>query len=282
MNLIVTALLAVGGQDQTEQRIQELIRSLEDENKEVRDKAAEDLAKIGKPALTALLKAAESKDPEVKSLAQLAIEKIEWGRGSEQLRKHVQEALQLKDAKLNKVEMPGAQRWFPNTRFFEMEPPPPAAGAPGAMVGMGGRGGTAGLFAIRKDDDAFYRIAMKGIIAKQWLVELTKKENVRLSSDEEAFDFAVFYLELYWRCSGAANVYYSGYSSDFVRTADGWEIQSPNYGTRIVFKKDSESRLADVGFGQIHYSLRSIELNEEKTKLEIEKLKAELELLKRK
>jgi HEAT repeat protein len=66
--------LVVAGQD--DERVQKLIRGLDDPNKEERDKAVKELAKIGRPALGALQKATSSSDSEVKALAAQAIEKL--------------------------------------------------------------------------------------------------------------------------------------------------------------------------------------------------------------
>lgn len=273
--LFLTVNLAMT-QDAPDKQIQDLIQALNDDSKPARDKAVDDLVKIGPAALEALRKAADTNDPEVKSLAETAIDRIQWGRGVERLKAYAKDRLANKDPKFNRLELKTAQRWFPNTRFYELE----EAAQPG-MAG-GGRMGvqSGGMFAIRKDEDTFYRIAMKGIIAKRWLIELLKKEDVRLACDEDAFDFAVASMELYWRCMGANNSWaYTSYGSDFVKTADGWELQSPNYGTRIVFKADKEGRLIDIVFGagqNYNYAVA-----EEKNKLEIEKLKLELEVLKR-
>ncbi len=88
-SFLLAALLALCSvQDQD--RIQKFIQDLSDASKDERAKAVDELAKIGRPALEALRKAATSSDLEVKGLANQAIEKIEW-TGLEQLKKYAKE-----------------------------------------------------------------------------------------------------------------------------------------------------------------------------------------------
>src|SRR5215831_2952416 len=64
---LLIALLSPAFQDQD--RIQKLIQSFSDASKDERSKAVEELAKIGRPAIEALQKAAKSSDLEVKGVA---------------------------------------------------------------------------------------------------------------------------------------------------------------------------------------------------------------------
>src|SRR6185436_18943464 len=87
---LLSLCLSPAAQDQD--RIEKLIQNLSDASKDERAKAVEELAKIGRPALEALRKAATSTDLEVKGLANQAIEKIEWS-GLEKLKKYAKENL---------------------------------------------------------------------------------------------------------------------------------------------------------------------------------------------
>ena len=76
ISVAVLATLAFAFQD--EAKIQDAIRGLGSEDFEVREKAAEDLRKVGTPALEALKKAAEkSDDPEVRVRARKLVQEIE-------------------------------------------------------------------------------------------------------------------------------------------------------------------------------------------------------------
>src|SRR5688500_17220299 len=95
MNMPIAAallILALSPAVQDEDRIQKLIQSFSDGRKDERSKAVDELAKIGRPAIEALRKAATSTDLEVKGLANQAIEKIEWC-GLEKLKKYAREHL---------------------------------------------------------------------------------------------------------------------------------------------------------------------------------------------
>ena len=70
-------LVTFAKEDKLEKRIQQLIQKLGDESFVVREKATEELRKIGKPAIPYLKKALKSKDPEVQWRARLLLEQIQ-------------------------------------------------------------------------------------------------------------------------------------------------------------------------------------------------------------
>lgn len=73
------ALLALGAAQDDEQarKIQDLVKQLGADEFAAREKAGEELRKIGRPALDALRKAAESEDPEVRTRARGLVGEIE-------------------------------------------------------------------------------------------------------------------------------------------------------------------------------------------------------------
>lgn len=77
--------------NEQEDKIEQLIDVLGCDEAEKRDKAQEDLVKIGLDALDYLKKALESSDAEVRSRALVIIEQIEWGRGIANLEKRAED-----------------------------------------------------------------------------------------------------------------------------------------------------------------------------------------------
>ncbi len=73
MTLVVAALLGLA---QDAAKIEDLVRQLGSEEYAVREKASEELRKIGKPAEEALRKAAESEDPEVRTRAKSILDDL--------------------------------------------------------------------------------------------------------------------------------------------------------------------------------------------------------------
>ncbi len=277
---MISVMLAVAlcGQDPdaTSKKVEELIQALGDESVEARQKAVDDLAKIGKPALAALNKALQSADAEVKKRAQEIIDKIHWGRGYGRLEKYVQERYEKDEAKIEPLKVKAFQAWFPDTRFYEVADPQPAAGA---MMVMGG-GGRKSVFAVRKDEDALIRIMVQGIVFTGAVTDLLARTDVRLDSDDRAFDFATAFLQLYSSGQGASHVYYGGAPSRFAKVKDGWELTTPTYGTSLVFKTDAGGKLLDVASRGPNWQVQGEE-TAEKLRLETEKLKLEIEVLKR-
>src|SRR6185436_2192940 len=103
--------LCLGPAVQDQDRIQKLIQNLSDASKDERSKAVEELAKIGRPALDALRKAATSTDLEVKGLATQAIEKIEW-IGLDKLKKYAKDNLD-EGSSVEQSKLKNLSRWFP-------------------------------------------------------------------------------------------------------------------------------------------------------------------------
>ncbi len=276
--VVLAAFVPAAAQDpEVDKRIERLIQGLEDDSKEAREKAVTGLIEVGRPALEALRKAAQSKDNEVKGLALQAIEKIEWGGGLDKLRAFVKERFE-DGATVEPLKLKGIQKWFPGARFYEV-----SQGAAGNAA-AGGMGTPRSIFAVRKHDAAFYRMVIRGIFASSSLTDLIRKEKVLLKEHDEAFDFATAFLELYWQSLGANHFSWSGgMASRFEKVEDGWELQSPSYGTQLLFKTDAEGHLVDLSTSGRHYSYSPSyqRLTEEKMRLEVEKLRAEVEALKR-
>jgi hypothetical protein len=260
-------------------RIEALIRAFKDDSKEARDKAVNDLVAIGKPALSALEKAAQEKDPEVKGLAQQAVERIGWGKADELMRKYVRDQFET-GATVEPLKLKTIQKWFPTMRFFEVNAPAPPGNNQAMMMGMGA---PRTILAMRRDDPAFYRVSLRGVFSSSALSELVRRENIKMKEHDDAFDFATSFMELYINSvSGGRMSYGGGTAPRFEKSKDGWEIQSPNMGTQLQFKLDSEGMLTDIGFSQGYnnYNPSYQKVMEEKSRLEVEKLKVELELLK--
>jgi len=275
MLTLALALLCVQDPDaDTAKKIEELIQSFNDDSLEVRQKAVDDLAKIGKPALAALTKASESADAETKKRALETIDKIHWGRGLAKLTQYVQERYEKDETKAEPLKLKSFQLWFQDTRFYEVAEP---AGAAGAMAMMGGA--AKNIFAVRKGEDGFVRVMIEGILFADSVTELLAKSDVKLDSAERAFDFATAYLKLSTYGAGSNRVYYSGQSSRFAKCKDGWELGTPMYGTSLVFRTDAGGKLLEIVSRNANWYGR--EDAEEKSKLELEKLKLELELLRR-
>jgi hypothetical protein len=259
-------------------RIDSLIRAFREDSKEARDKAVNELVAIGKPALVALRKAGQDSDPEVKGLAQQAVERIEWGKGDLLMRNYVKDQFET-GASVEPLKMKSIQKWLPTARFFEINAPAPAGNNQAMMMGMVGSGT---ILAIRKDDPIFYRVSLRGVFSSSVLSELLRREKIKMKEYDEAFDFATSFMELYMRSLSGNRMNYGGMASRFEKSKEGWEIQSPNAGSQFQFKLDSEGMLTDIGFtsGYNNYNATYQKTMEEKNRLEVEKLKMELELLK--
>lgn len=274
----LVALLTLPAVVQDDERIQKLIQVFSDGNKDERSRAVEDLAKIGRPALDALRKAATSSDLEVKGLAAQAIEKIEW-LGLEKLRKYVKETLD-EGASVEQSKIKGLARWLPDTRFYEVAGVA-AAGNPGAMMGMPA---PRSLFAIRRFEDGFHRLMVKGIYSSNSINNLIQKSKVTISDEDSALDFAIAYMEL--QSAGAnqnaAAMMMAG-ATRLEKTPEGWSLVSGMYGTNVQFKTTREGLLTEINqkTNNFNFGINGIEGAEDRGKLELEKLRLEIDLLKR-
>jgi hypothetical protein len=284
MNMqIAAALLALflvpAAQDQD--RVQKLIQNLSDASKDERSKAVDELAKIGRPAIEALRAAAKSSDLEVKGLANQAIEKIEWA-GLEQLKKYAREHLD-EGASVEQSKMKGVLKWFPDARFYEVTV---AAGGNQnqAMINMGMQPPKS-LFAIRKYEDGFHRLIVKGIYSSAAISSFVQKSKISLPDDDAALDFAVAYMEI--QAAGMAqnaNTWMMNGGSKLDRIPDGWTLVTGMYGGQVAFKVDKSGTLVEVNpkaasFNQ--WGMSQEKAGEERVRLEAEKLKLEIELLKK-
>jgi hypothetical protein len=275
--LVLLAVPAV----QDQERIQKLIQSLSDASKDERSKAVDELAKIGKPAIEPLRAAAKSSDLEVKGLANQAIEKIEWA-GLEPLKKYAREHLD-EGATVELSKMKGVARWFPEARFYEV-----AAGAGGnqnqAMINMG-MTPPKSLFAIRKYEDGFHRLIVKGIYSSGAISTFVQKSKIVLPDDDAALDFAVAYMEIQSAAVAQnANTWMMNGGSKLDRITDGWTLMTGMYGGQVSFKVDKSGTLVEVNpkaasFNQ--WGVAQERAGEERVRLEAEKLKLEIELLKK-
>jgi hypothetical protein len=268
---------------QDQDRIQKLIGDLSDASKDERAKAAEELAKIGRPALDALRKAAASTDLEVKGLANQAIEKIEWV-GLEKLKKYAKDNLD-EGSSVEQSKMKTLNRWFPDTRFYEVTAAAAAGNQQQIMVNMG-MGVPKSLFAIRKFEDGFHRLSIKGIYSSAAISAFVEKAGIVLADDNTALDFAVAYAELQAAGSpqNASNWMMTG-ASRLEKIPGGWALQSGMYGGHILFKTDKDGVLLAIdpkGGSFSQGGLPGMEKStDERQKLETDKLKLEIELLKR-
>jgi hypothetical protein len=277
MAMIAAALLSACLAQDAE-KFQKLVQALGDPSKEERDKAVQELVKVGRPALDALRKATGSPDAEVKALAAQAIEKIEWG-GVDALKKFAREQLdEAATVELSKIKAPA--RWFPDTRFYEVSGG--AAAGPAAAMGMQA---PKSLFAIRKYEPGFQRLMVKGIYSAPAIRGLIAQQKISLADQDAALDFAVAFMEIYTAGAGPnMRVYVQGGATRLEKSSEGWTLDAGNYGSHMTFKTDSNGTLVDVvpssnpyfPFGQ-----NADKRAEERSALEIEKLKMEVELLKR-
>jgi len=280
---IAAALLAfcLAPLPQDQERIQKLIQTLSDASKDERSKAVDELAKIGRPAIDALRAAAKSSDLEVKGLANQAIEKIEWA-GLEQLKKYAREHLD-EGASVEQSKMKGVARWFPDARFYEVAP---AAGGnqQQAMINMGMQPPKS-LFAVRKYEDGFHRLIVKGIYSSAAISSFVAKSNIVLPDDDAALDFAVAYMEIQSAATAQnANAWMMNGGSKLDRITDGWTLLTGMYGGQVAFKVDKAGTLIEVNpkaasFNQ--WGQAQEKAGEDRVKLEAEKLKLEIELLKK-
>ncbi len=267
---------------QDPERIQKLIQTLGDSSRDERDKAVDELAKIGRPALEALRKATSSSDSEVKSMAAQAIEMIEWP-GFGKLKKYAKEHLD-EGANVEVSKMKGLGRWFPETRFYEVAGAAPAGGA-AAMMGMQA---PRSLFAVRKFDDGFQRLMVKGIYCAPSIKTFLQKGKIVLADEDAAIDFALAFMELYSAGSSPnATAMMMGGASKLEKTSEGWSLETSALSAHVVFKTDKDGMLVDVSQSSNPLSMFGLggagadKGSEERTKLEIEKLKLEIDLLKR-
>jgi hypothetical protein len=277
---LAVALFAPAVQDQD--RIQKLIQSLSDASKDERTKAVDELAKIGRPAIEPLRAAAKSSDLEVKGLANQAIEKIEWA-GLEQLKKYAREHLD-EGSTVEQSKMKGVARWFPEARFYEV-----AAAAGGnqnqAMINMG-MTPPKSLFAIRKYEDGFHRLIVKGIYSSAAISAFVQKSKIVLPDDDAALDFAVAYMEIQSAAVAQnANAWMMNGGSKLDRIPDGWTLVTGMYGGQVAFKVDKAGALVEVNPKAASFNQWGVanaeKAGEERIKLEAEKLKLEIELLKK-
>jgi len=283
MNMhIAAALLALflAPVPQDQDRIQKLIQTLSDASKDERSKAVDELAKIGRPAIDALRAAAKSSDLEVKGLANQAIEKIEWA-GLEQLKKYAREHLD-EGASVEQSKMKGVVRWFPDARFYEVAPA--AGGNQQQMINMG-MTPPKSLFAVRKYEDGFHRLIVKGIYSSAAISAFVAKSNIVLPDDDAALDFAVAYMEIQSAATAQnANAWMMNGGSKLDRITDGWTLLTGMYGGAVAFKIDKAGMLIEVNpkaatFNQ--WGQAQEKAGEERVRLEAEKLKLEIELLKK-
>ena len=274
---LLVLLAAAVPQDQ--ERINKLIQAFSDASKDERSKAVDELAKIGRPAIEALRAAAKSSDLEVKGLANQAIEKIEWA-GLEQLKKYAREHLD-EGATVEQSKMKGVSRWFPDARFYEV-----AAAAGGnnqqAMINMG-MTPPKSLFAIRKYEDGFHRLIVKGIYSSAAISAFVAKSKVVLPDDDAALDFAVAYMEI--QSAGMAqnaNAWMMNGGSKLDRIPDGWSLLTGMYGGAVAFKVDKAGTLIEVNPKAASFNQwNAAQAGEDRQKLEAEKMKLEIELLKK-
>ncbi len=281
LSLALALCLDLGGQDV--ERIQKLIQTLGDPSKDERDKAVDELARIGRPALEALQKATKSTDLEVKTLAGQAIAKIEWA-GFEKLKKYVRENLD-EGASVEPAKLKGVARWFPNTRFYEVAGNA-AANGPAAMMGMQA---PKSLFAVTQFEDGFHRILVKGIYCSASVKSLVQKGKIVLATEDAALDFALVFLEL--NASGATMnataMMLGGGMSKLEKTDEGWALEARGFGTSAVFKTDKDGTLIDISQKQSTTNPWGLggggddAPSPERQKLEIEKLRLEIDVLKR-
>lgn len=282
MTTALLALILATVPAQESEAVQKLIQALSSPSRDERDRAVNDLAKIGAPALESLRKAAKSADLEVKGLATQAIEKIEWG-ALDALKVYVKENFE-EGSSLEPAKFKGIARWLPDTRFYEVAAAPAAGNQQAMMVNMG-MGAPKSLFAIRKFDPAFYRLSLKGIFSQASLDALLKKVKIVVPDDDAALDLAAAYLEV--QMSGASantmNWAMNG-GSRLERTADGWVLHSGMYGGAVTFKVDGAGTLLAVvvkGAAINQWGMQGDKNAEERQRLEVEKLKLEVDLLKR-
>jgi hypothetical protein len=280
MTAAAAILLALVPVPQDEDRIQKLIQAFGESSKDERNRAVEELAKIGRPALEALRKAATSSDLEVKGLAAQAIEKIEWV-GLDRLRRYVKDSFD-ENATVELSKIKGLSRWLPDTRLYEVSGAAPAGG-PGAMMGMPA---PRSLFAIRKFEDGFQRLLVKGVYSAASINGLVQKSKIVIADEDAALDFVIAYLELQSAGSNQnAAAMMMGGPSRLERTPDGWSLTSGMYGSNVQFKTTKDGVLSEIVQKPANFNFG---LNgagdasaDDRAKLEIEKLKLEIDVLKR-
>ena len=267
---------------QDAERVQKLIQALGDSNRDERDKAVDELARIGRPALEALRKATSSSDSEVKSLAGQAIEMIEWP-GFVKLRKYAKEHLD-EGANVEVSKIKGLARWFPDTRFYEVA----GAAAAGGAAAMMGMQAPRSLFAVGKFDDGFQRLMVKGIYCAPAIKTFLQKGKIVLADEDTAIDFALAFMELYSAgASPNATAMMMGGSSKLEKTPEGWSLETSAFSAHVVFKTGKDGALLDISQTSNPLSMFGLgggvpdKGSEERTRLEIEKLKLEIDLLKR-
>lgn len=280
MTVAAALLFALLRPGQDDERIQKLIQAFSEPSKDERSRAVEDLAKIGRPALEALRKAASSSDLEVKGLAAQAIEKIEWV-GLDKLRKYVKESLD-EGATVEPSKIKGLARFLPETRFYEVAGGAVGAG-PAAMMGMAA---PRSLFAVRKFEDGFHRLMVRGVYSANSINKLVELSRIVLADEDAALDFAIAYMELQTAGStqNAAAMMMGG-ASRLEKTADGWSLTSGMYGSNVHFKTTKDGLLTEIVQKHANFNFGmgggGDATAEDRGKLELEKLKLEIDLLKR-
>lgn len=271
-------ILSLPAAVQEDERVQKLIAAFGEASKDERTKAVDELAKIGRPALEALRKAATSSDLEVKGLAQQAIEKIEWV-GLEKLRRYAKETLD-EGATVEQSKVKGLSRWLPETRFYEVA----GGGNANQQAAMMGMQAPRSLFAIRKFEDGFHRLVVKGISSANSINSLLQKSKVTIADEDAALDFAIAYMEL--QSAGAnqnVGAMMMAGATRLEKTSEGWSLVSGMYGTNVQFKTSKDGVLTEIHqkSNNFNFGIAGVEGAEERARLEIEKLKLEIDLLKR-
>lgn len=279
--LAFLVLSAGAGAAQDAGRIEKLIEALDDDSKEERDKAVAELVSIGRPALEALRKAAAGTRSEVKALAAQAIEKIEWGAGADKVRRYVKEHLE-ENANAEPSKLKSLAKWFPDTRFYEVAHAAPGGGA---VVIVAGQQGNRSIFAVRKYEDGFYRLMVKGIVSPDSVRAFLAKQRILLKDSDAALDFSLVFMDLAGLAGGGAAAAVWGLSGGgrIERTDEGWTLHAA--ASQVTFKVDKDGTLMDVATTSNPYSLWGLSGGDkgspERDKLEIEKLKLEIEVLKK-
>jgi hypothetical protein len=109
---------------QNQEEIDQLVKKLEGKDLKARDKAAEQLVEIGRPAEQALKKfLKEGKGVEAKKVAERALHEIEWGKGERAVRDYQEEHNKNRESHLIEVTEERSlaetiQETFPSSRFF--------------------------------------------------------------------------------------------------------------------------------------------------------------------
>src|SRR5207248_1843725 len=95
---------------------------------------------------------------------------------------------------------------------------------PGAMMGMPA---PRSLFAIRRFEDGFHRLMVKGIYSSNSINNLIQKSKVTIADEDSALDFAIAYMELQsaGASQNAAAMMMAG-ATRLEKTSEGWSLIS--------------------------------------------------------